>query len=582
MLVTVAERQTNIEARFILFSLNCGAQSKLTDKGEEVILACLEYLLDDDPLHVADCSFTFDNGAGAPHDAEWYKDPVNCPGCSGTKGDGLWSTEANWGPERINIPEEFTSARIAAPVTVDLEHAKAMELRIIDEGRIVIPAGKALDVKSTIRRMDGSEIYPTDVNDIHIGSGASGNGTLIFNNNSGDTKAHVDMYSTAKADMVNMSAATSTWQYIGTPHNDVAIATYNYYDSWLYQYSGSGWEVIPNGGPLVPFRGYCVTHPAAPVVFDMVGTLVATTAQSIAIPAGYTVIANSWTAPIDINAITDDDMEGISDRAIYFFNTGSDPDKEGELDGGDRWAAGTYVSVPIHSAPYTGDDHIPSMQGFYVWSETAGTLHLDYEKHVRGTTRDNILSGRMHAPKRAVAESSEPNVLKLMARGSRYDDRLIVLEREDFTRGYENGWDGEAWGGSDLSPMVYITNEAGVDEAVSAIPEYEGTVITFRAGEDSEYRFEFTYSEDAEPLYLFDTENNTYTQIMTGNAYYFTTSDKAPHSRFILTRKAPQIATGTELTSDGEGANAKKLLIEDKMYILLNGMLYDATGKVVK
>ena len=69
---------------------------------------------------------------------------------------------------------------------------------------------------------------------------------------------------------------------------------------------------------------------------------------------------------------------------------------------------------------------------------------------------------------------------------------------------------------------------------------------------------------------------------MTGNAYYFTTSDMAPHSRFILTRKTPQIATGVEPTSDGESAKARKLLIGDKLYILLNSMLYDATGKVVK
>lgn len=588
MLVTVAERQTNIEARFILFSLNCGAQSMLTEKGRTVVLKCLEYLLDDNPLHVADCSFTFDNGKSNEHDASWYSS--NCPSCTGTKGDGKWSTAANWGPDYRLLPGEFTSVRIKEPVEVDMEHAHVMSVRILEDGQITIPAGKALDVKSTIRRMDGSEIYPTDVNDIHIGSASTGNGTLIFNNNTGDTKAQVDMYSTAKADMETMSAATSTWQYIGTPHNDVASATRNYYDSWLYQYdTGSqDWTVIPNGGPLVPFRGYCVTHPAAPVVYDMSGTLVATTSADIDVPANkYVVAANSWVAPIDINAITDDDMENISDKAIYFFNTGSDPDKSGTVTenatGDARWAAGTYVTIPINSAPYTGtDDHIPSMQGFYVWSTTAGTLHLNYEKHVRGTTRDNILSGPMHAPKRVQAEDNAPEVLWLVARGNHYDDRLVVLEREDFTRNYESGWDGEAWGGSDLSPMVYITNEAGVDEAVSAIPEFEGTVITFRAGEDSEYRFEFTYSEDAEPLYLFDTENNTYTQIMTGNAYYFTTSDKAPHSRFILTRKAPQIATGTELTSDGEGANAKKLLIEDKMYILLNGMLYDATGKVVK
>ena len=577
MLVTVAERQANPEARFILFSLNCGAQSKLTDKGEEVVLACLNYLLGtaEGTIEPADCSFTFDNGENNEHNAAWYTS--NCPLCTGTKGDGLWTTAANWGPDYRLLPGEFTSVRIKKPVEVNDEHAHVMEVRIIDGGSVDIPAGKALDVKSTIRRMDGSEIYPTEEGDIHIGSASTGNGTLIFNNDEGDTKARVDMYSNAQADIANMSAATSVWQYIGTPHTDVANARSNYYGSWLYQYSGSGWEVIPNGGPLVAFRGYCITNETAPVVYDMAGTLAATTSQDIAIPARYTVIANSWTAPIDINAITDDDMEGISDKSIYFFNTGSDA----EGNHGTGTEAGTYRTTPIHSASYTGDWQIPSMQGFYISTETAGTLHLDYERHVRPHSARTVVGNPMYAPKRATAESDEPAVLKIFARGSRYQDKLVVLEREDFTRGYDSGWDGEAWGGGTLSPMVYVIGE-GREDAVSAIPEFEGTVIAFKAGEDDAYTLHFEYLNSDEPLYLLDTENNTYTQVITGNAYYFTTTDKAAHSRFILTRKAPQIATGTELTSDGEGAKARKLLIEDKMYILLNGMLYDATGKVVK
>ena len=590
MLVAAAERQVNLEARMILFSINCGAQSKLTETGRQVVLKSLEYLLSDATITpVADCSFTFTNGAGNDWTYEQYK--AKCPACTGTIGDGKWSTAGNWGPDWILQPGKDTEVKIAAPVTVDMPHAKVRTVRILEGGSIDIPVGSGLEVKSTIRRMDGTEIYPTEENDIHIGSASTGNGTLIFNNNSGDTKARVDMYSNAQADVENMSAATSTWQYIGTPHSDVANARYNYYNSWLYQYDTGteGWIVIPNGGPLVPFRGYCVTHPDAGHTFVMNGTLAATGTVDIDIPAGkYVVVANSWVAPIDINTIEDDDMEGITDKSIYFFNTGSDTDGSGtstvSATGDARWAAGTYVSVPIHSAPYTdgSDDHIPSMQGFYVVGGSSdGALHLDYDKHVRGQGRGSILSGRMHAPRRTAAESDEPNVLKIFARGSRYDDRLIVLEREDFTRGYDSGWDGEAWGGSDLSPMVYVTGD-GREDAVSAIPEFEGTVVAFKAGEDSEYRFEFTYSEDAEPLYLFDTENNTYTQIMTGNAYYFTTADKAPHSRFILTRQAPQVTTGCEYLNGSEGAKAKKLIIEDKMYIMLNGALYDATGKAVK
>jgi hypothetical protein len=310
----------------------------------------------------------------------------------------------------------------------------------------------------------------------------------------------------------------------------------------------------------------------------MTGTLVATTTQDITIPAGYTVIANSWVAPIDINAITDDDMEGISDKSIYFFNTGSDANGTA----GTGTEAGTYRTTPIHSASYTGDWQIPSMQGFYITTTSAGTLHLDYDRHVRPTDSRSVVSNPMYAPRRAAAESDEPNVLKIFARGSRYQDKLVVLEREDFTRGYDSGWDGEAWGGGTLSPMVYVTGE-GREDAVSAIPEFEGTVIAFKAGEDNEYTIDFEYDSE-EPLYLLDTENNTYTQIMTGNAYYFTTSDKSKHARFILTRKSPQIATGVGNVSGDEvqGTKAKKLLIEDKMFIMVNGVLYDATGKVVK
>lgn len=578
ILVAAVERQANPEARMVMLAVNCGAQSKFTETGRTIVHKCLQYLLSDYTITpMADCSFTFDNGAGALHDPAWYKDEKNCPGCTGTLGDGKWSTAANWAPDRLTPPGKDTEVKIAAPVEVDMTHAIARSARIVEGGHITIPAGKALEIVGTIRRLDGTEISPTENSDITIGSSDAGNGSLIFNNDKGDSKARVLMYSNAPADVANMSAATSTWQYIGTPHTDVTNARSNYYGSWLYQYSGSGWDVIPNGGPLVPFHGYCITNETAPIVYDMEGTLVATTTQDIAIPAGYTVIANSWTAPIDISTFTDDDMENISDKTIYFFNTGTDVDGNH----GTGTEPGTYVAVPKNSASYIGTWQIPSMQGFYISTTTAGTLHLDYDRHVRPTGGRTIVGNPMYAPRRAKAAEEEPAVLKIFARGSRYQDKLVVLEREDFTRGYDSGWDGEAWGGGTLSPMVYVTGE-GREDAVSAIPEFEGTVVAFKAGEDSEYRFEFIYSEDAEQLYLFDTENNTYTQIMTGNAYYFTTSDKAPHSRFILTRKAPQITTGTELTSDGESAKARKLLIEDKMYILLNGMLYDATGKVVK
>ncbi len=225
------------------------------------------------------------------------------------------------------------------------------------------------------------------------------------------------------------------------------------------------------------------------------------------------------------------------------------------------------------------------MQGFYVVGGSSnGTLHLDYDRHVRKSSR-GYASGRMHAPKRGLAAADgEPEVAKLFFRGNRYDDRLVILEREDFTEGYDSGWDGEAWGGNDAAPMSYVSIQ-GRQDAVSAVPEYEGTLIGFRAGEDSEYLINFVYSPENEPLYLYDTETNQYSQVVTGNAYHFTTSDKKAHERFILTRTSGyQTPTGIGETDSGRSKvdRARKLLIDQKMFILVNGVLYDATGKVVK
>ena len=587
MMVAAAERQVNLEARMILFSINCGAQSKLTETGRQVVLKSLEYLLSDATITpVADCSFTFTNGEGNSMSASEYAS--KCPACTGYKGDGKWSTAANWGPDWILQPGKDTEVKIAAPVTVDMPHAKVRTVRILEGGSIDIPAGSGLEVGSTIRRLDGTEISPTEVVDLSIGSTSSGNGTLIFNNNAGDTKAGVAMYSKGFIDYTDPSKpkGIKNYQYMGVPCVNINAA-YNYYGSWIYSWSDKGgsygWQKVVNGGIVTTWTGYCITQESAGTYYAISGTLAATGTVDIAVPAGNNmVVGNSWTAPIYIKEFTDDDFENL-DGNVYFFNTGVD--KSGDAGTAEtRYQNSTYVTVPIHSSPYTGDSLISSMQGFFVknTSGSDGVLHLDYDRHVRPSTNRNILSGEMHAPRRANAQSDEPAVLKIKVSGENYDDKLLLLAREDFSMGFDNGWDGDKWDGNESALYIYTKDEAGTENSVSAIPEMEGTVIGFRAGEDDAYTLHFEYLNSAEELYLFDTETNAYTKIMTGATYRFFTEDKEKHERFIITRKSPQIATDVDEVDSGKRREVRKLLIEDKMYILVNGMLYDATGKVVK
>lgn len=570
------ERQEEPAARMMILGIQNNAMAALTTEGKMVVKNALDYLLKTDMEDVNDC-------------ANYFLGTTN----------NQWNVASNW--SRNEVPDFETRARILRPVVVPNDYsARVARVDIAPggpskklsgaecTGSLTISPLGALVVSGKVSRVQApyygvNDLMPTEVSDVAILSGTAGNGTLIMDDASGENKAYVQMYSKA------VKSENTTWQYIGIPHSDVGNAMDNYYDSWLYSWSPSaGWEVVPRGAAVTPWTGYCITYPTYGYTYEMEGTLVATADVDIDVPANsYQIIGNSWVAPIQIANFEDEDFGDIT-KTVYFFNTGSDTDGSGTVSenatGGTRWAAGTYVAVPIHMAEYTGEDKIiPSMQGFYVANTgSAGTLHLDYDKLVRQHGVSNYIQGQMHAPRRIAKASNDPVMLKMIVRGSRYDDRLIVAEREDFTKGHDDGWDGAKWDGSTISPTIWSQNDEGGVESVTATPDMEGTIIGFRAGEDNEYTFHFEYDDMAEPLFLLDMDERMYVRILNDVTYTFTCADKGEHNRFLLTRKAPGIPTGCEPIDGGGGPKAMKFIKDNKLYILLNGVLYDATGKVVE
>ena len=570
------ERQEEPAARMMILGIQNNAMAALTTEGKMVVKNALDYLLKTDMEDVNDC-------------ANYFLGTTN----------NQWNVASNW--SRKEVPDFETRARILRPVVVPNDFStRVARVDIASDGPskklsgaectgslTISPLG-ALVVSGKVSRVHApyygvNNLMPTRVSDVAILSGTAGNGTLIMDDASGENKAYVQMYSKA------VKSENTTWQYIGIPHSDVGNAMDNYYDSWLYSWSPSaGWEVVPRGAAVTPWTGYCITYPTFGHIYEMEGTLVATADVDIDVPASsYQIIGNSWVAPIQIANFEDEDFGDIP-KTVYFFNTGSDTGGSGTVYGNatgeTRWAPGTYVAVPIHMAEYTGEDKIiPSMQGFYVGNTgSAGTLHLDYDKLVRQRGVSNYIQGQMHAPRRIAKGSNDPVMLKMIVRGSRYDDRLIVAEREDFTKGHDDGWDGAKWDGSTISPTIWSQNEEGGVESVTATPDMEGTIIGFRAGEDNEYTFHFEYDDMAEPLFLLDMDERMYVRILNDVTYTFTCADKGEHNRFLLTRKAPGIPTGCEPIDGGGGPKAMKFIKDNKLYILLNGVLYDATGKVVE
>ena len=183
----------------------------------------------------------------------------------------------------------------------------------------------------------------------------------------------------------------------------------------------------------------------------------------------------------------------------------------------------------------------------------------------------------MFAPKR---DGLAPEWIKLVAQGSRYGSDLYIVAREDFSYGFDNGWDGENINEAGVGPLLYSPREDGTKDAVSAIPTFEGTQVGFQAGEDSEYTFSFTYHGD-EVWYLNDLKLGISTRVSAENTYTFLTTDN-DEQRFIIS--ATPLAKVHEGIDDAQAAaeRPEKVLVKDKLYIKVQTRTYDATGKLVE
>lgn len=498
---------------------------------------------------------------------------------------GNWNTPSNWTPACVPTAEH--DVIIQKPCSVDIANAAAKSVVIYNNGSgktgsLNIGATKGLNVTGTIQKTtNGSTYGPTSGYDLVLESSASGNASLVFNNSNG-CQAWVLMYSKG-----NHDGSKWNWQYVGTPFTGT-IANPNYAGSYLYKWIDAttsatfGWTTVTNENEIEPWVGYCLTQPS-PVTLEMEGTLMATDGlgnvtrsfNDNVVANTPKVLANSWTAPIQIKQMTAADFSNVQ-QTIYLFNTGN---AEAGKPGTEGTEAGTYITVSINASPYTGDSVISSMQGFYVKKLGAGasaSITLNYGKHVRPSGNNAIGQGPMKAPKQ---DELKPQWMKIIAQGSRYASKLYLFSREDFTYGFDDGWDGENINDAGASALMYSPREDGTKDAISAIPEFEGAVVGFEAGEDSEYTFSFTYEGDEE-WYLNDLHTWNSTRISAENTYTFGTTDNDDIRFVISAQPLEKMPEGIDDTN-AEGARARKLLIRDKLYIILNGRIYDGTGKIV-
>lgn len=560
----------------------------------------VEYYLDADDVDKMELAHA--TGVGVFRESINGEDPcvhsVEIFGCrdlvfDDSYGNHLWSEPRNWGPTYSEIPSYYQATRIIKPCIVDIPTAQALNVKLCKQygdrnGTLTINANAALAVEQTIsvvRGVNYDDTYPVQASDLVILANADNQGAFVHGDALGTTHATVQFYARgngAKREGNTSDLSTAKWQYMGVPFSDVSNAQSHYYAGWMCQWientvgnAGSNWKWIVNGNPLYPFTGYCLTQDVAKT-YTNTGTLVPSTNQDLTLTYttgegygyyGWNMFANSWMAPISIDSfkLADFSNENIQ-KTIYLFNTGISDGKTAAQDEGVA-SAGNYVAVPIGAAGsmLAANRYIAPMQGFYILTEAAGTVTLNYDRLVRKSDHSALSVGQNRAKK---IEDDEPTMARVIidVKGEHFSDRLYVFENAGQTNGFDNGWDGWKFEGESYAPQL-MTRTGDLDLAVDVSPAFGGKRIAFRVGENTEYTLHFSSTEEG--LYLRDLSNNIETEITEGGTYTFMAFNTTSEERFEIVDRRAELPDGLEEVTD------------NATYDILDMTVYTAEGRLV-
>ena len=357
-----------------------------------------------------------------------------------------------------------------------------------------------------------------DVLNIIIDNDLDGAGFLCINPTATHRSPKVKVNYTTRAK--SGDANEQVWQYVGAPgENPVMSSTEN---AKIYYWSETeGW--VKHSANFEPFKGYAISQKnnANDTYAITVTPIIANhTVELTKTPNGMNgdnLFVNSYLAPIDLTTFTDfddalndpnDDFKGDFEKTFYLFNSGSLKDcYDNGGKGSEQLANGSspgqyYAITPLGAALLDQDleqTTIPPMQGVYVVAnENGAKIHLDYNKHVYKAQTNNL-----NRPMRVQQEENEKFIrVRLQVNSPNSGaDRMYVIQHENTTRNYDNGYDARNILAE--SQVNIYTNEADGQMEISVADQIDSTFIGFTAGEDSVYTLTFT-SRVGKDMYLHD------------------------------------------------------------------------------
>jgi len=227
---------------------------------------------------------------------------------------------------------------------------------------------------------------------------------------------------------------------------------------------------------------------------------------------------------------------------------------------------------------------IAPMQGFCVRATGAGAqVKFDYSKLVweadysKGGPAPLHIEGR----KQSMEEDDELNSLRVTLNADGLCDHLYLLGADKYDKAYENGYDARKMTEGLFNVFAL---EGDCILAIDATNSIAGTQIGLRTGDAMEYTFNFSHLNSDTDLALVDNASQEVINISEGTEYTFATEPNSyiiGRFQIIAQEKAIEVTTAFNKVEKNDD-NVKKFIQNNQLYILKDGVLYNAVGAKVR
>ena len=195
-------------------------------------------------------------------------------------------------------------------------------------------------------------------------------------------------------------------------------------------------------------------------------------------------------------------------------------------------------------------------------------------------------NGSFRAPKRMSEENEKYSFCVEIAKEGaiRCDNRLYVSTSDEASSSYESGKDMSSMNGtsSKFGALIWTENYGMrlASEDVPMVNQKATYTLGIYAPKDGIYSIRTTEASENADLYL-TKDGHIIWNLSMGACEIELAKGQTDGYGLILLRKAPSVATGVdEVQSDK--VQCTKVVIDDHVYILRSGEMYDVTGKAVK